>query len=90
MPVVGNAKCTACFNFAADVEIMVSEIASKISLSMVAGNLTETEALESLDFIPPTRNQYVLVACGMTCIPQLLAQVVTSHIQHPNSVALPV
>ena len=66
--------------FPADVEMIVSQMTSKISLRMFAGNLTGTEVLDSLDYIPPSRNQYVLVACGMTCITQLLAQVGTPRI----------
>lgn len=64
----------------ADVELIVSEVASKISLRIFADNLTETDILESLDYIPPTMNQYVLVACETTCIVQLLAQVAILHI----------
>ncbi len=58
-----------------DVDMLLLEFDTKTAIRMLSGNFSESEALETLDFIPPIQNQYIIVACSMTCATQLLEQV---------------
>ncbi len=69
-----NAR-TRVYIISGDIEMAISHAAVKVSLVRLGASLTKTEALETLDRIPPVPDRYILLACGMGCVTRLLEQV---------------